>query len=59
MSLTSIAEPLVRLILAILESALRSDDPRREIERRLQAELAHKAAQETARELLAKRKEAR
>ena len=52
MPLTSIVEPLVKLVLTIIESALRSDDPRRYVERRLQAELAHKAAQEAAREAL-------
>ncbi|HLV65299.1 MAG TPA: hypothetical protein VKY73_05785 [Polyangiaceae bacterium] len=59
MPLMSLVEPLVKLVLTIIESALRSDDPRRYVERRLQAELAHKAAQETARKLLAKREEAR
>jgi len=59
MPLTAIVEPLVKLILAVVEGALRSEDPRRYVERRLQAELAHKAAQATARELLAKREEAR
>lgn len=59
MPLTSIVEPLIKLLVAIVENAMRSDDPRRYVERRLQAELAHKAAQETARELLAKREDAR
>lgn len=47
-----LVEPLVRLIMAVLEGASRSDDPRRYLERRLEAELAHRAAQEAARRVL-------
>lgn len=48
----TLVEPLIRLILMIVESALHSPNPRREIERRIEAELAHKAAQEAAKRLL-------
>jgi len=52
MSLTSIVEPLIKLLVAIVEGAMRSDDPRRYVERKLEAELAHRATQEAAREAL-------
>lgn len=47
-----LVEPLVRLIVTVLEGASRSDDPRRYLERRIEAELAHRTAQEAARRML-------
>lgn len=52
MSMIPLIEPLVRLLVTVLEGAFRSDDPRRYLERRLEAELAHKATQEAARRAL-------
>ena len=51
-SLVPLIEPLVRLIVAVLENAAGEPDPARYLRRRLDAELAHKAAQEAAREAL-------
>lgn len=55
MSMIPLIEPLVRLLVTVLEGAFRSDDPRRYLERRLEAELAHRAAQEAARVALEKK----
>lgn len=48
----AVVEPMVRLILLIVEGVLHSPNPRRELERRIEAELAHKAAQEAAKRVL-------
>lgn len=51
-SLVPLIEPLVRLIVAVLENAAEEPDPARYLRRRLEAELTHKAAQEAARKAL-------
>lgn len=48
----TLVEPLVKLVLLIVEGVLYSPNPRRELERRIEAELSHKAAQEAAKRLL-------
>jgi len=55
-SFVPLIEPMVRLFVTILGNALRSDDPERELRRRLEAEAAREEAEAAARAVLQKAK---